>query len=203
MAARYKVLGLGAEAVIKLDLTSKTVLKQRIAKNYRHPVLDKVLRFSRTKAEARILQRARHAGVPVPNVFESSQDCIIMEFVDGALLVEVLDEKPGLGFAIGENVAKLHSKNIIHGDLTTSNMVLRKGQVYFIDFGLAFNSAKIEDMAVDLHLFKQALNSKHSRVLNNVWSEFVKGYALFQKHEKVLQRLSIVESRGRYKFKKQ
>src|SRR3989338_6709944 len=62
---------------------------------------------------------------------------------------------------IGKNIALLHQQEIIHGDLTTSNMILKGEEVYFIDFGLSFIDPKAEHKAVDLHLLRQALESKH------------------------------------------
>ena len=104
---------------------------------------------------------------------------------------------------IGKNISKLHDNNIIHGDLTTSNMIYNsKGKkVYFIDFGLGFESEKIEDKATDLHLIKQALEAKHFKKYNEYWNYLLKGYKNSKKFKETLIRLEIVEKRGRYKNK--
>jgi TP53 regulating kinase-like protein len=73
-------------------------------------------------------------------------------------------------------------------------------RLYFIDFGLSFNSHKIEDKAVDIHLFKQALESKHYKIADSAYREFIKAYNPKDKKE-ILGRLAIVEQRGRYKEK--
>lgn len=208
-----KTLGVGAEAVLNLcvdDKNNKIVVKQRLSKHYRHPLLDKELITTRTRQESRILEKASiKASVPVPKVLDVTNNTITMGFVNGSTLAELLDKKPfmveDLCFKVGVNVAKLHDSGIIHGDLTTSNMILDDSKtpetLFFIDFGLAFRSFKIEHQAVDIHLFKQALNSKHSKVFNTAWKSFLRGYKTFKGFEKVLERLRIVESRGRYRGK--
>ena len=74
-----------------------------------------------------------------------------------------------------------------------------KFKVYFIDFGLGFESNRIEDKAVDLHLIKQALEAKHFRYFESFFSNVLKGYKTSKNSSIVLQRLDKVESRGRYK----
>jgi len=130
---------------------------------------------------------------------------IKMEFINGELIKDILDninkEKRNLIFReIGEKVAKMHDDDIIHGDLTTSNMIL-KDKVYFIDFGLGFNSDKIEDKAVDIHLLKQALESKHYKHFEESFLGFLEGYKISRNWKEVLKRLEKVEKRGRYKNK--
>ncbi|KAJ3087307.1 TP53 regulating kinase, partial [Physocladia obscura] len=64
---------------------------------------------------------------------------------------------------IGEGLGKLHNADIIHGDLTTSNLMLRAESLslVFIDFGLSFVSSLAEDKAVDLYVLERALASTH------------------------------------------
>ena len=91
--------------------------------------------------------------------------------------------------------------SIIHGDLTTSNMILEK-EIKFIDFGLSFFSTKDEDKAVDLHLFRQALESRHHTMWEKCFEAALKGYRLGNvDYSSVLTRLEKVESRGRNKLK--
>jgi len=105
---------------------------------------------------------------------------------------------------VGGKIAKMHDKDIIHGDLTTSNMIIRNPslstrKVYFVDFGLGFDSKKIEDKAVDLYLLKQALESKHYKHFEESFKEVIEGYKLSKNWKEVLNRLKKVEKRGRYK----
>ena len=92
-----------------------------------------------------------------------------MEFIDGKKLSDSLESQDYKKICkqIAENITKMHNSGIIHGDLTTSNMIFKNNQVYFIDFGLAFHSSKVEDKAVDLHLLKQALEAKHFTIWKN------------------------------------
>jgi Kae1-associated kinase Bud32 len=206
-----KVLGSGAEATVYMDdnftdntsKSNKIVDKERSKKNYRHDAIDSMLRKTRTRKEAKILKALEPYGF-APKIKEQKDYNIIMEYIDGIQLKKLLDTKPELAVLIGKNLAIMHDKDLIHGDLTTSNMILAgKGKtqkLFFIDFGLSFNSSKIEDKAVDIHLFKQALESKHFRVYTKAYKSFLKGYNIKNKKE-VLERLEIVEQRGRYKEK--
>lgn len=153
--------------------------------------------------------------IPVPKVkfvdgaakkaFEP-ETTIEMEFINGKLLSKHLDKFPlkkalTICKQIGENIAKLHDANIIHGDLTTSNMIFRQGKVYFIDFGLGFYSNRIEDKAVDLHLLREAFEAKHFKRWRQYFKAVIEGYRLSKIAKLVLERLKKVESRGRYKGK--
>jgi Kae1-associated kinase Bud32 len=79
-------------------------------------------------------------------------------------------------FEIGKLIGKLHSNNVIHGDLTTSNMIMKDDKIYFIDFGLGFFSRKIEDQGTDLKLLYEAFKSTHLKILNICWGNIIKGY---------------------------
>jgi Kae1-associated kinase Bud32 len=193
-----KVLGSGAEATIYLD--GKIVDKERSRKSYRHEDIDTVLRKIRTRKESKILKSLESSGF-VPKLIEQKDHNVIMEYVDGIQLKKLLDKRPELAILIGKNLAYIHDKNIIHGDLTTSNMILTSNKkLFFIDFGLSYNSARIEDKAVDIHLFRQALESKHFRINDKAYKYFLKGYNPKGKKD-ILERLEIVEMRGRYKEK--
>lgn len=106
-----------------------------------------------------------------------------MQFLDGQRLSVHLDSLPltkqeKICKQIGENIAKLHDVEIIHGDLTTSNMILQGSKVYFIDFGLGFISPKVEDKAVDLHVLRQALEAKHFKHWQDLFAQVLAGYAI-------------------------
>ena len=156
-----KLLYQGAES--KIFLKENFLVKRRDKKSYRIPKIDERLRTRRTRSEAKILEKlAGKIAVPkLIKVDENSKE-IILEYIKGKKLSENLDsfpEKQQLSIAakIGQEVGKMHDLNIIHGDLTTSNMILKGNEIFFVDFGLGFISKKIEDKAVDIHLFKEAL----------------------------------------------
>jgi len=198
-----KKISQGAEA--KLYLTDNKIIKDRFRKDYRIKEIDKKLRKSRTRREAKLFDKLSAIDFPSPGLIKSDdKEKIIMEFIKGPKIRDILEKEnhQKLSEEIGKKIAILHNNNIIHGDLTTSNMILNK-EIYFIDFGLSFFSHKIEDKAVDLHLLKQALESKHYKIWEKCFKAALKGYKKEGKdaHE-VLERLEKVEKRGRYKAKR-
>lgn len=192
-----KIIKQGAEAIIYLD--KNKIIKDRIKKNYRIKEIDEKLRKRRTKIEARLLEKAENT----PKIINISENKIEMDYIDGDLLRDILDklkkkERIKICNQIGKEIKNLHDKDIIHGDLTTSNMIF-KNKIYFIDFGLAFNSIKIEDKAVDIKLLKQAIESTHHNIFEESFNAIMEGY---NPSKEFLTRLNKVESRGRYKKKK-
>ena len=198
-----KLLCQGAEAIILLD--GKTIIKERLCKSYRIKAIDDPLRKLRTRNEAKLLQKAEGFA---PKLFDVNDKTMIikMEYIDGVLLKDVLDtlpkkEKKLILVELGKHIATLHGKDIVHGDLTTSNIILKDNKPFLLDFGLGSISPKTESKAVDLHLLNQALTSKHYDVSKEAFAYILEGYSVFPDHELVLQRLKKVESRGRYKPK--
>lgn len=189
---------IGAEATVEIG--ENKVVKKREPKTYRHPEIDKKLREERTKTEINLMKKAKKHGANVPEIENEDTSTIEMEKINGKALKEVVEEKNKLMAEYGENIARLHSTNIIHGDLTTSNAVLSSEEdLHLIDFGLAYSSERVEDKAVDIHLLKQVLESSHPEVAEKAWESFVKGYKEYEESEKVLEQLKEVEKRGRYK----
>jgi len=188
-----KLIAQGAEA--KIYDKGNTITKHRIKKSYRLPEIDQKLRKSRTRAEAKLIQMASRANVPVPKILDVDEKTMKLEIekIQGDKVRDVL--QPEICKTIGKELLKLHKANIVHGDLTTSNMILRGKEVVLIDFGLAQYTEKTEDKAVDLHLFKECLKSKHFDIWQDCWKEFLKSY----KDKDVLERLKKVELRGKYK----
>ncbi len=195
---KMKLIKSGAEAEIYLKKNS--IIKRRINKGYRQAELDSKLINSRTKSEVKILSKLERLGVPVPTIKFSNKSEIEMEYLDGPILKNIIEKNLDLCEKIGNNIALLHKNGIIHGDLTTSNMILKDSKVYFIDLGLGFFSDRIEDKAVDLHLLYQVLESTHSSVANEAFSKILKAYQKnYIKGKEVINRLEKVELRGRYK----
>jgi TP53 regulating kinase-like protein len=189
----------GAEA--KLYKKEKSILKDRFLKTYRHPELDKRLRKSRTNREAKVLIKVADIKLPSSKYISHDNQIIEMEYIPGDMLKNVFEKNYKFHAKLmGKNIALLHKHGIIHGDLTTSNMILNNDQLHFIDFGLSFFSNKIEDMAVDLHLLKQALESKHYSVFEGAFDAVMKEYSKHHPNAaEVFKRLELVEKRGRYK----
>lgn len=204
-----KIIAQGAEAVLKKN---SFLTKERIKKGYRIDELDLKLRKRRTKLEANLLREASRVGVFAPHVLDQTDFSIEMEFVDGIRVKEALAKNNCKAIAekIGSAIATLHSYNIIHGDLTTSNMILKhinkaderseSKQLFLIDFGLGFFSHKIEDQAVDLYLLREALESTHFDIMEETWLAVLKSYRKgYKDSDKVIKTLSSIEKRGRYR----
>jgi TP53 regulating kinase and related kinases len=127
---------------------------------------------------------------------------IEMSYIKGQKVRDMLDNNLHICSEIGEKIALMHNSGIIHGDLTTSNMIYNDAKVYFIDFGLSFFSEKTEDKAVDLHLLKQALESKHYKVFEKAFDSVMKGYkSKSNNFIDIKKRFDQVELRGRNKAK--
>lgn len=186
-----KKLAIGAEAHIFLE--NDCVIKDRVKKAYRIPEIDLKLRRERTRREAKMLSAL---PVPGPRIMETGEFRLVMEEIKGEKLALVLEKSDYINIAkeLGAGIRKMHDKGIIHGDLTTSNMIL-SGKVLFIDFGLSFQSHSAEDKAVDLHLLGQALESRHHAIHRECFQAVLQAYG----DQKVIERLRIVGARGRNK----
>ena len=194
-----QIIKRGAEAILYKE--GDILVKDRIKKGYRISDIDNKLRKQRTKGEAKLLSEARRANVPTPKVFDIDEFKIKMEFIDGERIKELFNSVTDKKIAeeIGKSVGLLHSHNIIHGDLTTSNMILKDNKVYFIDFGLGSQTKRTEDLATDLTVFKEAIKSTHFKDLKIIWESFNKGYKQTNTNWKeVLNILEKIEKRGRY-----
>jgi len=206
-----RVIYVGAEAVVGLGyyLGTRAIYKLRIPKPYRDPSLDKLIRSERTLNESRILINSRRLNVNVPKLLlvDVTTSLIIMEYIEGKLLRDVLNtldmsEVIRISYIVGKQVGTLHKNSIVHGDLTTSNMILgRDGNVYLIDFGLSKYSNDLEDYGVDIHLFMRSLESVHHRLKDVILGHFLKGYEDVvgkEFREEVEDKVREIRLRGRY-----
>ena len=188
-----------AEAII--EFKDGLVFKRRIRKRYRIKEIDERIRKERTKSEAKLISEARRKGIPTPIIFDIFDYTLVMERIEGDLVREVIT--PRVSEQIGELVGKLHRNGIIHGDLTTSNLILGSdNNLYFIDFGLSFFDSSTEARGVDVHVFFQSLSATRKS-----WEElkesFIKGYTRsLPDAPQVLTRVSEIERRGRYVARK-
>jgi Kae1-associated kinase Bud32 len=212
MKMQEKIIGYGAEA--KIILKGDLIIKDRIKKPYRIKEIDEKIRKHRTKTEKKLLEKAcKIINAPNPFPLEGFNK-IKMPFIEGKKLSEYLNSLPlkeqkEICKIIGQDVAKLHKNEIIHGDLTTSNIILanntnkkrgnKKFNLFFIDFGLGYISVKVEDKAVDLHLLKQALEAKHFENWEVLFNEVLKGYEGYGDSKKIFERLKEIDKRGRYR----
>jgi TP53 regulating kinase-like protein len=187
----------------------RAVMKQRVRKEYRPKKLDGQIRRYRTIHEPQLMHEAKRAGVPTPMIFlvDVKNTTIIMEYIDGKQVKELLsmisqDERQCLCFRIGQLIARLHKCGLIHGDLTTSNMIAGlNGRVFFVDFGLGDRNNEVEARGVDLHLMKRALESTHYEFAQTCFESVLTGYeSVFgaEATKSVLDKIKEIERRGRY-----
>lgn len=201
----------GAEASLYLEEwhNRKVIMKRRLPKKYRVSKLDEEIRSYRTIHEPQIIHRAKEAGVPTPTIFmvDIAEATVVMEFINGKQVKQVLDdlsaeERRRLCCLIGNLIGRLHNHGIIHGDLTTSNMILTPhNKVVFVDFGLSEHSTELETRGVDLHLMKRAFQSTHYKYAKESFDTVMKGYAEAMGNEpakNVLEKIREIEKRGRY-----
>jgi TP53 regulating kinase and related kinases len=195
-----KFLQEGAEA--RVYFKDGTIIKERVKKSYRHEEIDKSIRRGNTRREVKLLNKVADI-IPVPKVIEScDKEMIIkMEFIEGKKLRDVVEEidRKDIFTRVGKKIARIHNENIIHGDLTTSNFIVNE-KIYFIDFGLGFVSRRVEDKAVDLHLIKKALESKHYKHATECFKCILEGYEEeSNEFKEIMNRFDKVLKRGRHK----
>lgn len=203
-----RILYQGAESKIYLDLFDgqEVLVKERVKKSYRVEQLDEELRKSRTRKEVKLLTDVRKLGIPTPKIFHVDEENhkIMMENIKGERLKEYLnsvsiDEAKSLCLRLGKQIGKLHSNNIVHGDLTTSNMILKDGEIYFIDPSLGEFTRRIEDKAVDMKLLKEAVKSTHFKIFEEIWNTILDGYkSAYKDAGLVSNQLKEIEKRARY-----
>ncbi len=201
-----KLIRRGAEAEIYLSewMGRKVIVKKRVKKRYRIKEIDEELRKHRTKKEGMLMTSARKAGVAVPIIYDVDLAGmkITMQYVEGKILKECLDEmdageQKNVCGKIGESIAALHRNGIIHGDITTSNLILCGENVHFIDFGLGEISREEEKQGVDLHLLMEAFKAAHDNreLFGWVMESYRKNYEMAGIIEKKLDEIC---GRGRY-----
>ena len=206
-----KLFKQGAEArIYRSDFFGKqAVVKERFVKQYRVSSLDQKLTQRRMSQEARSIARCRKYGIRAPAVFhiDFHHRTIYMEDVAGVTLrdhIQSLDPDKGkaalssLAQCVGRILAKMHNCDVIHGDLTTSNMIYGvEGQLTLIDFGLSCVSGLIEDKGVDLYVLERAFLSTHPNT-EDIFHELLQSYAQEARDAKaVVGKLDEVRSRGR------
>lgn len=197
----------GAEANIYTGqwLNHDVLIKKRVQKSYRIPEIDLRLRRERTKKEAKLLGEAKRCGVITPLIYDinKQENSIVLEKIHGKVIKEVFEdaedtEIKDISEKIGENVAKLHNCGIIHGDLTTSNLILKDKEIVFIDFGLGKNSDLIEDKGVDLLVFKKAISGIHYKIADPCFDKILKGYMEADGYSETVNKIKEIEGRSRY-----
>ncbi|KAI4292388.1 TP53 regulating kinase [Pancytospora philotis] len=188
-----ELIAQGAEA--KIYATADTIVKVRQPKAYRIPEIDTKILRSRIQRESKILTKLEKLGVPAPRLIKVEGNALHMQRINGPAVRDYVNDEnyEDVMLRIGVLVARMHSFDIIHGDLTTLNFII-SDDVYVIDFGLSFFSAKDEDKAVDLYVFEKALRCVHGE---RYIESFYRGYASHGEPAAVMSKLEQVRKRGR------
>lgn len=214
---------------------NQCVIKHRFPKKYRHPLLDKKLTKERTKRERRIIEkiseRSKLLGEYMPKVAWSDSSTILMSEIKSCeTLYDFMTRKPGeaksLVPLIGQCIAELHNLGVIHGDLTTSNLLIVPRHssendtsskrmkvadsfhdshiVIPIDFGLSTGSTHPEERSVDLYVLERAFLStfySDSGFFNLILEHYLENIDESTCEplgkDKIVERLHEVRARGR------
>jgi TP53 regulating kinase-like protein len=225
----WTLIGQGAEARIwKLTGNNGSVhwiCKERFSKAYRHPDLDARLTKSRCRSEARVLEKCTNKSeIRVPHVVRVEAPLLYLEYMEGPTVKAHLNSPPSengdvknIGFekmahSMGTVIGRLHNLGVIHGDLTTSNIMLLNGtddapkeyELVLIDFGLSKSTTSVEEQAVDLYVMERALLSTHPDLPENFFDKLLEAYSSTaiqasgkKNSQTTLQRLEQVRLRGR------
>ena len=197
----YEATWLGREAIVK----------NRVSKSYRIPEIDNKIRKLRTKSEAKILSDVKRTGVRAPVLYDIDFEdkSIVMEKINGSLVKDIMhnideDKRRELAIAIGENIKAFHDGDIIHGDLTGSNMILVEDNLDNIgdnlaifDFGLGKYSDLLEDKAADLLVLKKSFQSIDYDIATETFNWILEAYDS-NNQSKMANKIAEIEGRGRY-----
>lgn len=203
----------GAEArVYRSHFFKKpTIIKERFIKSYRVPSLDQKLTHRRMNQEVRSMARCRRNGIRTPAVYHmdfKTRTIHMEDIVEGVPVKEFIRSTDqscseellsGLVQTIGRILANMHDCDVIHGDLTTSNMIysVGSGDLTLIDFGLSSVSGLAEDKGVDLYVLERAFLSTHPNT-EDLFQVLLQSYSQAARNAKpVLAKLDEVRMRGR------
>lgn len=202
----------GAESKIysTMYLHQKAIVKERFPKKYRNKLLDQTLRKERTKAESKAILKCKQGGIVTPTIYSLDlNDCkITMEKINGQTMNDYLTSIHNNGddvkllnvfLNIGAIVGKMHSIGVFHGDLTTSNIIIKEDDtLVLIDFGLSHFNPSIEDKAVDIYVMERAFISTHS-YFTHYFAVILDGYknTCYSNVKSIIDQFNNVRARGR------
>nr|ACO15544.1 TP53-regulating kinase [Caligus clemensi] len=209
----FSLMEQGAESRLYVGsfLGRDAIVKHRFSKKYRHPALDTRLISEHTKAEVRCLVRCMNAGIPTPTIYYADESYIVLEYlketsrcrdvVDDLLKTNNHDGLKELASNMGNIIGSLHKNNLVHGDLTTSNILVSpsNGQIYLIDFGLGQQNGSAEDKGVDIYVLERALLSTHPKYTEDLFKVILDAYqsAMGKQAVEVMKKYEEIRLRGR------
>lgn len=202
-----KPMCIGAEAVILKSkfLGENSVIKLRIPKGYRRNEVDSLIRRRRTQVEANLMNRVKELGVRTPIVYylDLEKCLLVLEYIKGILLREYLKLNPEswrkIAIEMGSAIGRMHEEDIVHGDLTTSNVFYSNSKLIFFDFGLGEFSKEVESKAVDIELLNRVFHSSHPEIHKRFMKVFLKSYIeAYRGGREVIDRFKKIRLMGRY-----
>ena len=207
-----EILHDGAEArtIAGIWLGTDAVMKIRRPKGYRHPSLDNSLTKRRLFAEARILVHLSKSGISIPELldFDEKTATLVMTRLSGAPLFDILRDSKNqeritqLMYSTGEEIRKLHSSGVSHGDLTTHNLLCNESDtIQIIDFGLGRLAPEIEALGQDLQVLSECLSASHpshENAMEHVIEGYRKGDENGPNKNEIITRFEEIRGRVRY-----
>ncbi len=175
----------GAEAIVYKGkmLGMDVVIKWRFPKPYMPPEFDSVIRRRRIVDEVRASIKACTVGVPValPLYADPDRGIVVFQFIEGDVLRDVANSMESETLCrvcreLGLYLGRLHKAGIVHGDYTTGNVLISNDRPYIIDFGLALFSERVDDHAIDVHIFFRSVESTHTEREEEMKRCFIEGY---------------------------
>ncbi|MGD2073106.1 MAG: KEOPS complex kinase/ATPase Bud32 [Candidatus Thorarchaeota archaeon] len=201
---------IGAESIIFKIIQGGNffLLKHRPKKTYLLSAIDSSLRALRTSRECKMLAVARTLGVPTPAVYalDKTNHALLMDYIEGEQLKNIVDTVSTevlheICYKFGGLIALLHQGNVIHGDPTTSNVIVdTKSKLWLVDFGLSEMNATTEMKGVDLHLIQRAFETTHWNYQEIMLKATLEGYKSRMRNDAqiIIDRMSEIRERGRY-----
>ncbi|MDP6869979.1 MAG: KEOPS complex kinase/ATPase Bud32 [Candidatus Poseidoniaceae archaeon] len=181
--ATGEILHVGAEAEITAGtwFSKPAIQKIRRKRTWRHPDLDYRLTRKRMNSEVKLMIKLHSIGVPVPAIWDVDFEnaSIVMQKIEGKQLFEILNN--GISDAellkkVGKAIRYLHRNAIIHGDLSTNNILIsQNGEPYLIDLGLASMEYELEGYGIDLHVLHEILRASHPSI-DDAMKIVIEGY---------------------------
>lgn len=214
------LLHLGAEAEVRsgIWLGISAVKKKRLPRTWRHPDLDRTLTRRRLDAECRAMRRLSTCDIQIPSILQLDRatHTLVMSRLPGRPLIELLregvDEVENMLSKVGMMIRQMHRQGVVHGDLSTNNILWDKDTPALVDLGLSRLTTEIEHFGIDLHVLQEILSGSHPEY-EDAMSAVESGYLAFDEiagptpntsggalpsAEQVIKRLEDIRSRVRY-----
>lgn len=148
LAQRYRLVGhVASGGMGQVWEALDDVLQRRVALKIMHPhTQDELALVERFRDEARFAAQLTHANIVTIHDFLDHDDLffLVMEFVDGLTLAEVMSRGP-LGpeqvrsylYELASALVQAHEAGIVHRDIKPANILVSDAGAKLTDFGIA------------------------------------------------------------------